>query len=179
MTLFLCLNAFSSSFVSCSSIVHSHSAWRLKHHQMAIHNEHLHSLASAKDNSLRMAFHVSMIPLSGSFYSSLPVVFRSESNILLGEVLDLTTEMHTPLLLCVFICDRGDFDKQKRKYSHMVFSSLTRLSSHVAYADMASSVGGLTDKMKQNSFCYFRLCTTVELIITFFQWGHNERLSRL
>lgn len=85
MTLFLCLNAFSSSFVSCSSIVHSHSAWRLKHHQMAIHNEHLHSLASAKDNSLRMAFHVSMIPLSGSFYSSLPVVFRSESNILLGE----------------------------------------------------------------------------------------------
>lgn len=65
------------------------------------------------------------------------------------------------------------------KYSHMVFSSLTRLSSHVAYADMASSVGGLTDKMKQNSFCYFRLCTTVELIITFFQWGHNERLSRL
>lgn len=55
------------------------------------------------------------------------------------------------------------------KYSHMVFSSLTRLSSHVAYADMASSVGGLTDKMKQNSFCYFRLCTTVELIITFFQ----------
>lgn len=81
---------------------------------MAIHNEHLHSLASAKDNSLRMAFHVSMIPLSGSFYSSLPVVFRSESNILLGEVLDLTTEMHTPLLLCVFICDRGDFDKQKQ-----------------------------------------------------------------
>lgn len=122
MTLFLCLNAFSSSFVSCSSIVHSHSAWRLKHHQMAIHNEHLHSLASAKDNSLRMAFHVSMIPLSGSFYSSLPVVFRSESNILLGEVLDLTTEMHTLLLLCVFICDRGDFDKQKQ-YDDAVNSS--------------------------------------------------------
>lgn len=36
----------------------------------------LHSLASAKDNSLRIDFHDSVIPLSGIFYSSLPVVSR-------------------------------------------------------------------------------------------------------
>lgn len=41
------------------------------------------------------------------------------------------------------------------KYCHMVFSSLTRLSSHVTHADMANSVGGLMEESMANSFWYF------------------------
>lgn len=41
------------------------------------------------------------------------------------------------------------------KYCHMVFSSLTRLSSHVTHADMANSVGCLTDEIMANFFWYF------------------------
>lgn len=41
------------------------------------------------------------------------------------------------------------------KCCHMVFSSLTRRSSHVAHADMASSVGCLTDEGMANSFLSF------------------------
>lgn len=77
---------------------------------MVIHNERLHSLSSAKDNLLRIAFHDSMIPLSSSFYSSLPVVFRSESNISLGEV----TTSALSLCVCVFVCTQGELDKQKQ-----------------------------------------------------------------
>lgn len=78
---------------------------------MAIHNELLHSLASAKDNSLRIAFHDSMIPLSSSFYSSLPVISRSESNISLGEVQDLTTSVAVTVSVCAH---KGELDKQKQ-----------------------------------------------------------------
>lgn len=41
------------------------------------------------------------------------------------------------------------------EFYHMVFSSLTRLSSHVAPADMANSVGRLTDEKVANSFLGF------------------------
>lgn len=141
---------------------------------MAIRNERLHSLSSAKDNSLRITFHDSMITLSSSFYSSVPVVFRSESNISLGEVQDLTT---SALSLCVCICvnqtNRNSMmtlstlfpllemlyllQLMRGKYCHMVFSSLTRLSSHVTHADMASSVGCLTHERMANSFWYYVL----------------------
>lgn len=53
---------------SCSSIVRCCYAWRLKHLRMATHNESLHSLSSTKDNLLRITFHDSMIPLSGTFF---------------------------------------------------------------------------------------------------------------
>ncbi len=107
---FSLFDCYSSSFISCSSIVCSCSAWRLKHRRTAIYNERLHSLSSAKDNSLRIAFHDSMIPLSTIFYSSLPVVCRSETNISHGEV----TTSAPSLRVCVFVWTRGESDKQKQ-----------------------------------------------------------------
>ncbi len=99
---FSLFDCYSSSFISCSSIVCSCSAWRLKHRRTAIYNERLHSLSSAKDNSLRIAFHDSMIPLSTIFYSSLPVVCRSETNISHGEV----TTSAPSLRVCVCVNTR-------------------------------------------------------------------------
>lgn len=86
--------------------------------------------------------------------------------------------------VCVFVCTQGELDKQKQyndavnapsvrnavsasvcegKYCHMVFSSLTRLSSHVAHADM--TISGCKEIVHSNSIMILRennellLCT--------------------
>lgn len=73
---------------------------------------------------------------------------------------------------------------EREKHCHMVFSSLTRLSSHVAHANTANSVGCLTDERVAKSLLvflnmYYALKLHQGLSFTQTQFGPNFSVFKI